>query len=76
MADDKIIKFIDLFAGMGGLRLGLEQSLDERKIKHECVFTSEIKPHAIKVYNDNFPNSTISGDITKISSQDIPDFDV
>lgn len=76
MADDKIIKFIDLFAGMGGLRLGLEQSLDERNIKHECVFTSEIKPHAIKVYNDNFPNSTISGDITKVSSQDIPDFDV
>lgn len=76
MADDKTIRFIDLFAGMGGLRLGLEQSLNEKNIKHKCVFTSEIKPHAIKVYNDNFPNSTIYGDITKISSCDIPDFDI
>lgn len=70
------IKFIDLFAGIGGIRLGLEQCLDELNIKHECVFTSEIKPHAIKVYKDNFPSSTIYGDITKIRTQDIPDFDM
>lgn len=72
----KKIRFIDLFAGIGGIRLGLEQCLKELNIKSECVFTSEIKPHAIQVYKDNFPNSTISGDITKIKTQDIPDFDM
>lgn len=70
------IRFIDLFAGIGGIRLGLEQCLDELGIQHECVFTSEIKPHAIKVYRDNFPSSTIYGDITKIKSENIPDFDI
>ena len=70
------IRFIDLFAGIGGTRLGLEQCLKELDIECECVFTSEIKPHAIQVYKENFPNSTIYGDITKIKTQDIPDFDM
>lgn len=74
--DNTVIKFIDLFAGMGGIRLGLEQSLNEKNIPHECVFTSEIKSHAIKVYSDNFKNSIIHGDITKIKTSDIPDFDI
>ena len=72
----KKIRFIDLFAGIGGIRLGLEQCLKELNIECECVFTSEIKPHAIQVYKENFPNSTIYGDITKIRTQDIPDFDM
>jgi len=72
----KKIRFIDLFAGIGGIRLGLEQCLKELNIECECVFTSEIKPHAIQVYKENFPNSTIYGDITKIKTQDIPDFDM
>ncbi len=70
------IRFIDLFAGIGGIRLGLEQCLKELNIECECVFTSEIKPHAIQVYKENFPNSAIYGDITKIKTQDIPDFDM
>ena len=70
------IRFIDLFAGIGGIRLGLEQCLKELNIECECVFTSEIKPHAIQVYKENFPNSTIYGDIKKIKTQDIPDFDM
>lgn len=72
----KKIRFVDLFAGIGGIRLGLEQCLKELNIECECVFTSEIKPHAIQVYKENFPNSTIYGDITKIKTQDIPDFDM
>lgn len=72
----KKIKCIDLFAGMGGIRLGLEQALKEMDIECECVFTSEIKPHAISAYKENFQNATIYGDITKIKSSDIPDFDI
>lgn len=70
------IKFIDLFAGMGGFRLGFENACKNLNIKSECVFTSEIKEHAIKVYADNFKDSSIFGDITKIEAKDIPDFDV
>ena len=73
---DTQIRFIDLFAGIGGMRLGLEQSLKENNIDFQCVFTSEIKPHAISVYKENFPNSEIFGNITQISSQKIPDFDM
>ena len=40
------------------------------------MFTSEIKPHAIQVYADNFPDSPIQGDITQIVANDIPDFEV
>jgi DNA (cytosine-5)-methyltransferase 1 len=48
------IKFIDLFAGIGGMRLGLEQACKSLGIKPECVLTSEIKASAIQVYQDNF----------------------
>ncbi len=70
------IKFIDLFAGIGGMRLGLEQSCKILGIKSKCVFTSEIKDTAIKVYKENFFEDKIWGDITEISSQYIPDFDI
>ncbi len=70
------IKFIDLFAGIGGIRRGLELACDDRGIRHECVFTSEIKPHAISVLGQNHPDEEIHGDITKIDAKEIPDFDV
>lgn len=73
---NKTIKYIDLFAGIGGIRLGLTQALDELGIKHECVMTSEIKPAAIQVYKENFPNARIMGDICKVDVNDIPDFDI
>ena len=72
----KKFKFIDLFAGMGGIRLGLVQACADAGIDTECVFTSEIKPAAIAVYNQNHPNEHITGDITAVNENDIPDFDV
>jgi DNA (cytosine-5)-methyltransferase 1 len=42
------LKFIDLFAGLGGIRLGFEQACQDRGIETECVLTSEIKPYAIQ----------------------------
>lgn len=70
------LRFIDLFAGMGGFRLGFEQACKQQGIASQCVFTSEIKPHALQVYRDNFPNEPIHGDITQIPASAIPDFDV
>lgn len=71
----KEIKFIDLFAGIGGIRLGLERALKAAGYKTRCVFTSEIKECAIKVLKQNHPKEEICGDITKINENDIPDFD-
>lgn len=62
-------KFIDLFAGIGGIRLGFET------VGGECVFASEIDEDACKTYAANF-NARPSGDITKIAAEDIPDFDI
>lgn len=69
------IKFIDLFAGIGGIRKGFELACDARGLEHECVFTSEIKPHALEILKQNHPGEAIHGDITKISERSIPDFD-
>lgn len=61
--------FIDLFAGIGGIRLGFES------VGGKCVFSSEFDEDACKTYEANFGEHP-SGDITKISSADIPDFDI
>lgn len=73
---NKTIRFIDLFAGIGGIRKGFENACDRNNIKSECVFISEIKPHAIDVLKQNNPNEKIHGDITAILASDIPDFDI
>lgn len=69
------IKFIDLFAGIWSTRLWFEDACKKLWIKAKCVFTSEIKPYAVKVYEDNFKDHKVSWDITKINEKDIPDFD-
>lgn len=69
------LKFIDLFAGLGGTRLGFEQACQELNIQPNCVFTSEIKPYAVSIYQHNFNNEPVFGDITQISEKDIPNFD-
>lgn len=38
-----MIRFIDLFAGIGGIRLGLDQALKKMHLKGHCVFSSELK---------------------------------
>lgn len=69
---DGAFRFIDLFAGIGGLRKAFETH------GGECVFTSEWNPWAQKTYLANFPESahTLAGDITKVNVRDIPDHDV
>lgn len=70
-----MIRFIDLFAGIGGIRKGFELACSEIGIETKCVFTSEIKPHAVEILKQNHPKEKISGDITQISAKDIPDFE-
>lgn len=73
---ENILRFIDLFAGIGGIRCGLEQAAKNKGLNPVCVFTSEIKPYAVSVLQENHPTETINGDITKIDTRNIPDFDV
>jgi len=72
----KKVRFVDLFAGIGGFRLGFEHACERLGIPATCVFTSEIKPPAIETYKANFRGAEICGDITKIQASLIPDFDV
>ena len=65
-----------MFAGIGGIRCGLELAAKERGLKPVCVFTSEIKPYAVSVLRENHPGETITGDITKVDTKNIPDFDI
>lgn len=66
-------KSIDLFAGIGGIRLGFEQAFGN---ENKTVFVSEWDTHAQETYKANFPTADIAGDITKIDEKDIPDFDI
>lgn len=65
-------RFIDLFAGIGGIRMAFEAH------GGRCVFTSEWNPWAQKTYLANFPASAhvLAGDITKVDERDVPDHDV
>ena len=72
---NKKLKFIDLFAGLGGIRIGFEQACKERGIKTECVLTSEIKPYAVETLKHNFHHENFIGDIFQLKNEDIPDFD-
>lgn len=72
----KVLRFIDLFAGIGGIRCGLEQAAREKELTPVCVMTSEIKPYAVNVLKENHPGETVTGDITKVDTRNIPDFDI
>lgn len=66
---------IDLFAGIGGIRLGFDQAFTDTPIK--TVFVSEFDEPAAKTYRANFNTpETITGDITKVDEKQIPPFDI
>ena len=70
--NNQTIKIIDLFAGVGGIRLGFEKVF---KNNSKFVFSSEIDKHAQNTYFQNFNNMPY-GDITQILEKDIPNHDI
>ncbi|MFV0341734.1 MAG: DNA (cytosine-5-)-methyltransferase, partial [Anaerocolumna sp.] len=69
-----MFRSIDLFAGIGGIRKGFENAFGE---KAETVFVSEWDENAQKTYRINYKDSfPIAGDITQISEEDVPEFDI
>jgi DNA (cytosine-5)-methyltransferase 1 len=68
-----LFTFIDLFAGIGGIRIGFEKN------GGKCLFTSEWNPFAQKTYLDNFlavDGHQMVGDITQFDEKEVPDHDV
>ena len=65
----KEIRFIDLFAGIGGTRIAFERA------GGKCVFSSEIDKFARQTYSVNFGDEPF-GDITEINPNEIPDHDI
>lgn len=65
----KNLRFIDLFSGIGGFRLALEE------LGLECVFSSEVDEHAIEMYKANF-NDNSKCDITQLNPETLPNFDI
>lgn len=70
MNDVNAYKSIDLFAGIGGIRLGFEKT---GQVKN--VFSAEIDSYACKTYEANFGENPLK-DVTKIKTSDIPNFDI
>ena len=75
------LKIIDLFAGIGGIRLGFEKAAKKKLIETNCVFSSEIDKYCIQTYITNFGKTNFYGDITKLGSEEniiktIPNFDL
>lgn len=71
LVDESKFRFIDLFAGIGGIRIAFEG------IGGKCVFTSEWDSYAQRTYGENYGEAhKINGDITQIEAADIPDHDL
>ncbi|MCD3418452.1 DNA cytosine methyltransferase [Streptococcus equi] len=72
--EEKMYKSIDLFAGIGGIRLGFDQAF---KDDIKTVFVSEWDEKAVETYKANFNDSVdVVGDITKIDEKEIPEHDI
>lgn len=69
------LRFVDLFCGIGGFRIAIEDACRISGIDAHCVFSSDIDPDCRKTYAANF-GEIPNGDIIKIETRDIPDHDI
>jgi DNA (cytosine-5)-methyltransferase 1 len=69
------LHFIDLFCGIGGFRIAMDQACIENGLMPQCVFSSDIDPYCQDSYETNFGHRP-TGDVTKIDPRSIPDHDI
>jgi len=69
------LKFIDLFCGIGGFRIAMDDACKENNIIPECVFSSDIDKYCQDSYQINFGHRP-AGDITRVDPKEIPDHDI
>jgi len=72
---NKIIKYIDLFCGIGGFRVAIERVSKRYGLKSKCVFSSDIDKECQRAYQANF-GETPFGDIKMINENKIPYHDL
>jgi DNA (cytosine-5)-methyltransferase 1 len=73
MKTNNNLKIVDLFAGIGGIRLGFAKASN---FKIDCVFTSEWNKFSVETYKANFGEEVIHGDITEIDENSVPVHDI
>ena len=71
----KKIKFIDLFCGIGGFRIALENAAKNAGLETECVFSSDIDKYCQISYLKNFGEKPY-GDITEVNASTVPEHDI
>ena len=71
------INYIDLFSGIGGFRVAIEDfDISNKKYNFNCVLSADIKPDAIDTYNINFNENNKAIDINLLEPSDIKQFDL
>ncbi len=76
------MKYLSLFSGIGGFELGIQQALKivqvsfKKRRQFDCVGYAEIDKHAACIYERHFGNHKNYGDVTKIKTSELPDFDL
>lgn len=72
------LRFVDLFAGLGGTRIGVQQACASLSIPCECVLTADKKKSAARVYAANFGCSPedVLNDVSALDAASLPDFDM
>ena len=68
------MKYLSLFSGIGGFEVGIENSKYGDEL--ECIGYAEIDKYADQIYRTRFPEHKAYGDVTKLDTSDLPDFDL
>jgi DNA (cytosine-5)-methyltransferase 1 len=67
------VRIADLFAGIGGIRLGMHKALGEDA---DTVYVSEWNKYSVQTYQANWGDESVDGDITQVDAESIPDIDL
>ncbi len=71
----KVIRYIDLFCGIGGFRVAINQAAPDYGVVPECVFSSDIDEDCQAAYQGNFGERPV-GDIKAVNEKMVPDHDL